>query len=77
MKNYLLVDAFSFSFPSYELQHKLILPEKSTFPFEPIMLMANTDENSVSGGYLNSKTRMTVLEKSLFRLLCCGFVFLP
>lgn len=39
------------------------------------MLMANTDENSMSGGYLNSKTRMTVLEKSLFRLLCCGFVF--
>lgn len=50
MKNYLLVDAFSFSFPSYELRHKLILPEESTFPFEPIMLMANTDENSLSGG---------------------------
>lgn len=75
MKNYLLVDAFSFSFPSYELRLKLILPEESTFPFEPILLMSNAGENSLSEGYPNSKTRMTVLEKSLFRLLCCGFVF--
>lgn len=47
MQNYLLVDAFSFSFPSYELQHKLIPWKESTFPFQPIVLIANINENSM------------------------------
>ena len=73
MQNSLLVDAFSFSFPSYELQHKLIPLQKAYFY---LRWSLTPMKSSMWGRYLDNKTRTMTLEKLLFWLLCCGLFFL-